>query len=213
MTEIEQKYIKLELALKYYLVGKGYHRALAAFALAKECHYDDLRKDNVTRVFQHQIEICLQLITLKDLQDEEDVLIVALLHDAYEDDKVAIEVIRQRFGDRITEAIIVISKCYDGVKKSTESYYHEVGKNHLTAPVKGCDRCHNLKTMIGVFTRRKQYDYVVETRDHTLPMLKEAMTHFPQMIMTFQNIRQTLKLTTMLVEKSFTEAELEEFRK
>jgi (p)ppGpp synthase/HD superfamily hydrolase len=193
---------KLELVLKYYMLGKGYTKALRAFAISKKIYDGQYRKDKVTPTFMHMVEIALQVITLKDLLQEEDCLIIALLHDAYEDGFITLAGLRKEFGKRITSDLACISKMQDGtVRKSDESYYYDMSINPRVIIVKGCDRCNNLKTMIGTFTFDKQVKYIDETKHHTLPAMKHGKGMFPALSHAIQNIVGTLNLTCTMVEE------------
>lgn len=122
MSYETNRYEKLSIALKYYLIGKGYNLALEALRFAKLKH-DGKRKDGVTPEVQHQIEIALYLTTLKGIREEENTIIVALLHDIIEDTDTSREAIEARFGKSIADSVWAISKKVNGVEK----YPHDGG--------------------------------------------------------------------------------------
>ena len=167
----KQNFDKLYTALKYYLIGRGYKKALVALSFAHEYH-SGLRKDGKTPEFQHQLEIALHISTLKDLIDEEICLCVAILHDVVEDYNVDIKIIRDKFGDVIANSVWVITKKYNGIKKSQDQYMYECANDPYSSIVKGVDRFNNLGSMVGVFTVEKQKSYLKEAEELFLPMLK-----------------------------------------
>jgi hypothetical protein len=62
--------------------------------------------------------------------------------------------------------------------------------------VKGSDRINNQSTMVGVFTPKKQMEYVRECEEHILPMLKSARRKFPDQEPAYENMK--LVLTTQI---------------
>lgn len=196
-------YDKLSLSLRYYLHGRGYHRAIEAFALGRE-HHSGLRKDDKTPEFQHQVEIALHVTTLRDVLDEEGTIITALLHDVQEDYGVSSEELARRFGDEVAISIWRCAKKFKGVEKSKKQFFAECAQDHRSSLVKGCDRVHNFQTMVGVFTEAKQRAYLTEGVDYFLPMLKQAAYNFPQQQLAYMNVRQVLKRQAELIRHALT---------
>ena len=192
------RYQKLSIALKYYLIGKNYVRALEAFKFAADRHVGK-RKDGVTPEFQHQIEIALHVTTLKDLINEEDCIIAALLHDVQEDHNVDSETIGRLFGSDIQRAAWRLTKEFSSYKKNSEEYFTEIAKDPIASIVKGCDRVHNLNSMPGVFTKEKQQEYIKEAEENFLKMLKKAADNFPKQHLAYMNIRHMIKTQISLV--------------
>ena len=54
--------------------------------------------------------------------------------------------------------------------------------------------------MIGVFTLQKQEDYLAETKEHFLPMLKRARRAFPRQEPVYENIKHALTGEIALIE-------------
>ena len=191
----ETRYKRLLLALKYYMIGKGYVRGVKALEYARGIH-TGIRKDQVTPEFQHQVEIGLFITTLKSLVDEENTLIVAMLHDIVEDHDVSLEVITSMFSAEIAEAVDRLTK-YPGL--SDEVYYENCASHHLSSIVKGCDRIHNVNTMNGVFDRQKKDSYLQEVELFILPMIKESERLFPEQFLSYMNIKHMLKSQINLI--------------
>ncbi len=193
---------KLLIALQHYLYGAKYYTALKAFDLAKRVH-TGYRKDGITPEFQHQVEIALYIITLRDIEDEEGAIVCALLHDILEDyDHVTTSQLRDLVGIDYTNSVIILSKNINGMKTYGEiqEYYDAISNNKLSSIAKGCDRIHNLGSMVGVFTPTKQETYIYETEHFFLPLLKDAAGQFPKQHLSYMNIRTTLKLQVELIK-------------
>jgi (p)ppGpp synthase/HD superfamily hydrolase len=189
---------KLNISLRYFLLGKEYYRAADALQFMLEYHTGK-RKDGVTPEAQHQIEITHYLRTLlPSLTYPEDTLIVALLHDTSEDYAVPNEVIQARFGDRVAAACFLLDK--NG--KTSEWYFASIAINEIASIVKGADRIHNLQTMVGVFNANKQLNYIVEVKHYFLPMLKKARRMFSKQEAAYENIKHMLLSQITLLEEA-----------
>lgn len=201
--EAMTKYSKLSIALQNYLHGAKYFRALKAFAFAKGIH-TGFRKDGITPEFQHQIEIALFIITLKGLDDEEDCIIAAILHDVLEDyPRYGMRELVDLVGEQSAHSVKLLSKSIHGVdlyKENPSSYFYHIGGDAVSSIVKGCDRVHNLRTMVGVFTIEKQQQYLMETVGYFLQMLKMAAGNFPSQYLAYMNIRTMLKTQMELIQ-------------
>lgn len=197
------KYEKLFTALKYFLVGRNYFIALKALEFARKNH-SGTRKDGFTPEFQHQLEICHYLITLKNLENEEMVLVCALLHDVMEDYNIPVETMEKEFSPEITKKILILSKVYQGKKKDMNLYFSEIASCPVCSIVKGADRIHNLQSMPGVFSVEKQKAYIEEVNKYFLPMIKSASYSFPHQSLAYFNIKHLLKSQISLIEVSLS---------
>ncbi len=192
-----ERYEKLKLSLRYFLLGKGYFNAVDALEFGAEYH-TGLRKDNMTPEYQHQIEIAHYLRTLlPSLLHPEDTLTVALLHDLTEDYDVGINVVRARYGDRVADACALLDKN----DKLPGFYFEDLGKDPIGSIVKGADRIHNLQSMFGAFVRSKQVTYVEEVEIQFLPMLKIARRLFAKQEAAYENIKHVLTSQVHLIKE------------
>jgi (p)ppGpp synthase/HD superfamily hydrolase len=201
------KYAKLEISLRYWLLGKGYYRALEAMEFAKSYH-TGFRKDGVTPEFQHQLEIAHYARTLSGIIDMESLLCVIFLHDVPEDYGVAIALISARFGEHVGNAVWAMTKKFNGVERDENELFHTMARDPLASIAKGCDRDHNLKTMVGVFLPGKQISYCDFAEERIIPMLKEARRLFPQQELAYENIKHVLTGRIALI-RAMHEPELE----
>jgi (p)ppGpp synthase/HD superfamily hydrolase len=191
---------KRENSLRSWLDGKEFYKALKAMDFAKSYH-NGIRKDGVTPEFDHQVQIALFIRTIhRNLLDIEDILCAVFLHDVREDFGVEDIVIRSMFGDKIADAVERLTKKFRGILKDRKTYFAEIAKCPIASVVKGCDRIHNVQSMVGVFTIEKQRSYLSEVVDFFLPMLKIARKKFPEQGMAYHNIRHMLRSQIELVE-------------
>lgn len=194
-------YSKQKIALRYWLLGAGYHRAATALEFAESYHVG-VRKDGVTPEFAHQIQIASHVRTLlATMRHPEEALCVALLHDVREDYDVADDTIRHHFGDVVADGVDAMTKTFRGVRRDDPTLFARMAECPVASVVKPADRIHNQSTMVGVFTPQKMADYVAETNDLFLPMLKAAKRNFPDQEPVYENHK--LMLTGQL---SFLEA-------
>lgn len=197
------RYQKLSITLTSYLKGRGFNRALEAFQYAKEIHVG-YRKDGVTPNFQHQIEICLFLMNLKEIRKdiEEEVFVGAFLHDIREDYGISYQTIEAKFGKTAAEVNEKLTKEFKGAKKSPEVYFNDITNCPICSLIKGGDRIHNFSSMVGVFTIPKQEHYVFEVKEYFLPMLKKAAQLFPDQSASYHLMRTFLKNMSIAIEQA-----------
>ncbi|TRO55418.1 HD domain-containing protein [Candidatus Bathyarchaeota archaeon] len=180
------------ITLRYWLLGRGYHVALAALEFAASFH-TGLRKDGHTPEFDHQIRIALYIRTLVDiLSFPEETLASVFLHDVCEDHDVSFDEIEAKFGRTIRDAVVRLTKIHRGIKVPMDIYYGKMAKSPIASIVKGADRMHNMQTMANVFSEAKQVSYIQETLDYVFPMLKEARRTFTKQEPVYENVKLVL---------------------
>jgi len=190
-TKLE-KHRRYANSIRQWMQGRGYFNALRAMEFASTFHVG-VRKDGQTPEFFHQISIALYVRSVADLLFESEVALAAVfLHDVCEDYNVSYEEVEAKFGHRVREVVELLSKEYRGVKKTTEEYYRNLVTCQTASVVKGADRMNNVQTMIGPFTPKKVDEYIDETIDFVLPMLKTARRKFPEQDAVYQNIKHIL---------------------
>lgn len=187
-------FAKERIALRHLLIGRGWYVAAEAMEFAEQYH-TGLRKDGVTHEFSHQVGIGLYTWTLTPhLLHPEATMATVFLHDTPEDYGVSIAEIESHFGGQIAGATWGMTKEFKGVKRAPE----EVKRGQETCPiasvVKGADRIHNQSTAVGVFSAAKIHEYVDETEEIILPMIKVARRKFPSQDGAYQNERTILNV-------------------
>jgi (p)ppGpp synthase/HD superfamily hydrolase len=198
------RFDKLYISLKFRLKGMGFYLAMDALEFAKDIH-NGFRKDGNTPEFQHQLEIAHYIMTLKDVQDLEGSIIVALLHDTDEDNPNDIPLGKlESYGAERAKAIRMLNK---HTHKDYDEYFGSLAGNMLASLVKGVDRINNFQSMNrGKFTIEKQIKYAHEVVHYFLPMLKRARKSFPRQMDAYYNIENMLKsqheLVTLFINAS-----------
>jgi len=186
---------KAQIVLRYWLLAKDYYSALKAMEFARQLH-TGLRKDNRTPAFYHQVSIVQYLRTIhKNLLYPERSMAVGFLHDTMEDYDMDMKVMIEKFGRKIAEDTWILTKKQSGVEKENSRYYDEIAENPVTSVVKPADRIHNVQTMIGVFSKVKKEEYIEETFNFVLPMLKKAKRIFPEQESAYENEKQHILLS------------------
>ena len=199
------KFQKKLLTLRNQLIGARYHHALAALEFAIRFH-TGTRKDGVTPEFQHQVEIALFALTLPDLMHRQEVIATIILHDVREDYDITDREIRDLFfqdadfASRVAQAVENMTKVFRGVKKDEQALFDAMAQDPIASIAKGCDRMHNLQTMVGVFKIEKQKAYIQEVHDLFLPMLKKARRLFPHQVNAYENIKHVLTSQIELIQ-------------
>lgn len=192
-------YTKSHIALRYWLLGKGWSSASDALRLA-ENHHTGTRKDGVTPEISHQIHVAHYLRTMHEhLLLPEETIAAALLHDVREDYDLLDVEIRARFGDPIADAVWAMTKTFRGTKRDPETVYNEIAANPIASVVKGADRIHNQHTAHGVFSPEKIREYIAETERFILPMLHAARTHFYLQEPVYENMKFVLNSQVQLL--------------
>jgi (p)ppGpp synthase/HD superfamily hydrolase len=191
---MNDRYQKLLISLRHYLLGAKYFRAMEALDYATKIH-TGTRKDGKTPEFIHQTEIALYLSGLNGIEDEEDVICAALLHDTTEDYPVSSYEIAKRFGNKVANAVVLLDK--NTYKKKTDNwmqnYFDQMAHNSIASLVKGADRINNLNSMKGVFSKAKQKHYAEEVDKYFIPMLKIARKEHPRQLQAYYNILLVLR--------------------
>ena len=204
--ELDYDYEKSRTAIRYWLLGKGWHVAHNALEMGME-HHTGVRK-NGNPEFSHQIFQAQFARTLPDLIYPEETLAVIFLHDIVEDCDVPIKDIYTAFGELVGVGVGLMSDIdTQGVDKPLESYYSTMVESPIASIAKGIDRMHNFQSMMSVFSDPKKSRYIEETREHLIPMLKSARKRYSQQEPAYQNVKHIL-LTQMELISGMLDAKM-----
>ena len=185
-------YAKSRIAMRYWLLGKGWHVAVDAFELAQRRH-TGTRKDGTTPEFAHQVQIAHYVRPFCEcLLFPEETIAAAFLHDVREDHGLSDEEIRGQFDSPIADAVAAMTKEYRGERFGTEAVFARIAADPIASVVKGADRIHNQHTCHGVFGPEKVLSYLAETEEHVLPMLKAARATFSEQEPVYENLKFVL---------------------
>lgn len=192
-------YSKQKLALRYWLLGRGFTQASRAMDFAESYHCGT-RKDGITEEFSHQVAIVSYLRSLlPHLLHGEETLSAAFLHDVREDYDVADEEIRTRFGPRVADAVDAVTKTFRGERRDDVKLFERIAADPIASILKPADRGHNQNTMVGVFTPEKMGEYATETETLFLPMIRRARRTFPEQEGAYENAKLLLVSQVNLV--------------
>ena len=185
---MKEDFEKMRIALRYWLLGKEYFKAVEAMDFAEQYH-NGKRKDGAHE-FSHQVsQANLAKTLIHSIRYKEELFITIFLHDCPEDTEVSFEEIENRFGSIACGAIKLMTKLYRGIKTPNDIYYNNLAECEIASVAKGLDRIHNLMSMLGGFKPEKQVSYIEETLDFTVPMLKKARRKFPFQESVYENIK------------------------
>lgn len=198
--EIIENYIKSKTALRYWLLGRNYIKAVEAMDYALDYH-KGLRKDKITPEFQHQVFIANFIRVYESLLIyPEETFVTIFLHDIMEDYNISVEEISNIFGSIVGESVYKVSKIYKGSKKEQAFYFNEISKCSIASVVKGADRVHNINSMLGVFSDDRVSQYVEETEKYIIPMLRNSRHSFHKQEAVYENLKQYLFLATRTIK-------------
>lgn len=185
---MEQDYLKMKIALRAWLEGRGYYKAICAMNFAEKLH-NGTRKDGSPE-FSHQVSQALYAITMNHcFLHPEETLCVIFLHDIVEDKNVTKKQLIELFGEVVADATIKMSKVVEGVRIPDDIYYKNMENCPITTVAKSIDRVHNLMTMFGGFKLEKQVQYIQETLEKVVPMAKAGKRNFPEQTPVYENIK------------------------
>lgn len=104
-----------------------------------------------------------------------------LLHDIVEDTGVTAEELP--FSDEIKTIVSLVSFSVPEGKSKEESkadYYKKISENGKACVVKIIDRCNNVSTMAGSFSKEKLEEYINETEKYVIPLTTVLKNQYPE---------------------------------
>ncbi len=149
-------------------------RIVFAYLCSKFGHYKQLRRDGVTRYFDHPKAAAWIYIDELGGRDPRAIIDI-LLHDMVEDSYLlSLFRIALNFGSEIAFDIRALTKLPKG-KETIEQYLARIVRCGPWAIIaKLCDRLHNLRTLKSSTTEQIQ-DQITETEQYHLPILIPAL--------------------------------------
>lgn len=158
--------------LKGYAMGAKWADTVEALSFARKAHGGQLRKSGEPYII-HPLTVACHAVALGIHEDP--VVAAAILHDVVEDCGVKVE------------DLPVSADTKDAVRRLTHvkgdplaPYYREIGESRIASLVKLLDRCDNVSTMAGVFSVEKIKQYIEETQQYVLPLLRETKDRHPE---------------------------------
>ncbi len=199
---MQENFDQLKLITRSWLAGAHMYKALRAVNLGLDWH-DGTRKDGTTPEFVHQLSQIQHVRSLAGItpEDLEIIICTIALHDLPEDKRYGIQWVYSEFGQPVGVPVEKMSKTYFGeqAEQSPERYYFDIGNDPHASISKGADRVHNHASMPGVFKVEKMLDYMTESDDYVLPMLKQARKNFPHQEIAYTALRHRLREQMYLI--------------
>ena len=169
---------KMFTYVRGYATGAHMPETLKALVCARDCHAGQLRKGGEPYVV-HPLTMACNALSLGIEEDE--VIATILLHDVCEDCGVSLEELPVNDAIRHSVGLMTFS-IMDGESKEVAKnrYYNMILEDRAATLTKLIDRCHNVSSMAGTFSRAKLKAYIDETRQYVLPLLQKAKQAYPE---------------------------------
>lgn len=168
---------KMYTYIKGFASGLEMHQTLRALAFAREKHSGQMRKSGDPYIV-HPLTMACNALSL-GIHDD-DIIATILLHDVCEDCGVSLEELP--VNDKVKRGVELMTfTVMDGENKETATtrYYNMLLQSKEAAFTKLIDRCHNVSTMAGTFSKEKLKAYIDETRQYVLPLLRKVKDKYP----------------------------------
>ena len=211
MTTIDlgYSYDKLLTSLRGFYQGSHYYGALIMLDRAREVHSG--KRKNGFPEFSHQLMQATYLRTIQaGVMYPEAMHIVVLAHDMDEDYGVTPEENCKAIKDGCPvhwsgwKEFQMIEPAMDAMNKkkfaSPEAAFRALARDPIAGPCKGLDRDHNISSMPHAFAPPKQREYIAETRELILPMLKAGRKLYPAQAPIYHNLAHQIRMKIMLIE-------------
>lgn len=155
-----------------------------ALLFMKEAHEGQTRKpsffsDTPVPYIAHPLMMACHAHALGIREDA--VLATILLHDVAEDCGVATSELP--CSEPVKEAVRLLTFFDDGSAGKAvlkKRYYDAIAENRIACLVKSIDRCNNISTMAGSFSRKRLIGYIRETETFVMPLLERARKLAPE---------------------------------
>lgn len=112
----------------------------------------------------------------------DDALLAAiLLHDVVEDTDVSLD--QLPFDDEVKHIVdLVTFRQPEGMSKAEakREYFTRIRSSGKACVVKIIDRCNNVSTMVGKFSRQRLDKQIKETEEYILPLIRELKNNYPE---------------------------------
>ena len=177
---------KMFTYLKGFAMGKNMPETVKALNFARKLHEGQFRKGGQPYIV-HPLTMACQAVSMGICKDE--VVASTLLHDVVEDCNCSIKDLP--CNDRVKGIVLLltyqkpehyIEKDGEGnsINVYKEHYYGMISKDADASIVKILDRCNNVSSMAGVFSKEKLFDYIDETKRFVFPLIRITKDEYPE---------------------------------
>lgn len=177
ITELQELDLPAEIYfMRGFALGSGYNELYRSISCALIEHRKQARNGGQPYA-THPIR-CAHMLVTHGVRDER-ILSTVVLHDVPEDCGASKEDLIHMYG--ISEDVAYLATVLDKRRyKSTEDYYLSLRQYIETILTKIVDRCHNLATMVNVFSEKRMKKYIEETEEYVIPLCQYAVLHHPE---------------------------------
>jgi len=162
-----------------FAVSRQMEQTVQALSFARKMHSGQYRKSGEEYII-HPLTMACHAISLG--MDDDTLISTILLHDVCEDCGVSPQELpvsqEVRYGVELMTFTVLDGETKDAAKRR---YYDRLGENKTAAVTKLIDRCHNVSTMAGTFSKEKMKAYIEETREYVLPLLYRTRERYPDL--------------------------------
>ena len=168
---------KMYTFIRGFASGAQLKETLSALSYAREKHSGQLRKSGEPYIV-HPLTMACNAISIGIRED--DVLATILLHDVCED--CGVDPVLLPVSDPVKHSVELLTfSVMEGETKeiAKNRYYNMILQDRAATLTKLIDRCHNVSSMAGTFSKEKLRAYIEETRQYVLPLLRKAKVKYP----------------------------------
>ena len=168
---------KMYTYIRGYASGLSMQQTLQALTFARDKHEGQMRKSGDPYIV-HPLTMACNALSL-GIKDD-NIIATILLHDVCEDCGVSVNELP--VNDKVKRGVALMTfLVMDGETKESAKvrYYNMLLESKEAAFTKLIDRCHNVSTMAGAFTKGKLKAYIEETRQYVLPLLRKVKQKYP----------------------------------
>ncbi len=169
---------KMYTYLRGFAAGAKMNETLRALTFAREKHEGQLRKSGDPYIV-HPLTMACNAVSLGICDDE--VIATILLHDVCEDCSVSL--FELPVNEKVKRGVELMTfTVMDGETKeiAKNRYYNLIIQSREATITKIVDRCHNVSSMAGTFSKEKLFAYIEETRQYVLPLIRKAKEKYPE---------------------------------
>ena len=179
-VEIECKYDteKLEMFLREYFAKNDLEQSRIALDFAIRQHEGQTRSEGLPYIVHPMMMTC-HAIAMGLTED--DFLAILLLHDVCEDCPVEPEDLP--VNDNVQHGVACLTNQImpgETKEESMARYMEQVRESKQACLAKLLDRCNNVSSMVGAFSRKKVYSYVRETENYIYPLIEHTKQTYPE---------------------------------
>ena len=173
--------------IREFAVSRQMEETVQALSFARKMHSGQYRKSGEEYII-HPLTMACHALSLGMADDT--LISTILLHDVCEDCGVSPQELpvspEVRRGVELMTFTVLEGETQDAAKRR---YYDRLGENKTAAVTKLIDRCHNVSTMAGTFSKEKMKAYIEETREYVLPLLCRTRERYPDLAGVLFSIR------------------------